>query len=451
MSHHAHRPSRHHHVTDRDFGRRVPIADQPLSAPLLASQGHVAIVWPRGSRIHTFRASRGMVYGLAGLGVAALMWTVASASYLLFKDDVLFRLTQQSREVHLAYEDRINELRGQMDRMTSRQLVDQDGVERKLESLARRQVILETRQSVVTSLGEALSTGAVARPGAPPSLFGMETPAPRIEPGVRTQRQSSLPDTMGAISLAEIKAKARRNIESAVSRLENSIIRAENEQNQSIDALEKVADERVRGLRNVFADLGVAPPKTIVPLKPLLASGGPLVPLTGKEPVEPAFETRAYRIQASAMQMERLKEALGSLPVRRPVPGDADLTSGFGARIDPFLKTWAMHTGLDFRADTGDPVRSTASGTVIEASYNGGYGNMVEVDHGNGLSTRYAHLSRIDVANGAKVMAGQVIGRAGSTGRSTGPHVHYEVRVDGDAVDPAKFLRAGSRIARLME
>ncbi len=112
--------------------------------------------------------------------------------------------------MHLAYEDRINELRGQMDRMTSRQLVDQDGVERKLESLARRQVILETRQSVASSLGEALAPASLTRPGAAPSLFGMETPVPRVEPSVRTQRQSSLIDATNAISLAEIKTKAGR-------------------------------------------------------------------------------------------------------------------------------------------------------------------------------------------------------------------------------------------------
>ncbi len=204
------------------------------------------------------------------------------------------------------------------------------------------------------------------------------------------------------------------------------IIKAENEQNQHIDLLEKVADERVRGLRNVFADLGIAPPKPVVPLKPLSASGGPLVPLTGQEPVENAFEARAYRIQASALQMERLKQALGSLPVR-----------GLCRRCRPHIGFWGADRsfpedlgdayGLDFRAETGEPVRSTASGTVIEAGYNGGYGNMVEVEHGNGLTTRYAHLSRIDVTNGAKISVGQVIGRAGSTGRSTGPHVHYEV------------------------
>ena len=134
------------------------------------------------------------------------------------------------------------------------------------------------------------------------------------------------------------------------------------------------------------------------------------------------------------------------MPVRKPVLGEMDISSGFGMRIDPFIRAPAMHTGLDFRGDTGDPVRATANGKVTVADWNGGYGRMVEIDHGNGSITRYGHLSAISVTIGQSVRAGQVIGKIGSTGRSTGPHLHYETRVGGDAVDPLKFLRAGSKL-----
>jgi murein DD-endopeptidase MepM/ murein hydrolase activator NlpD len=106
-----------------------------------------------------------------------------------------------------------------------------------------------------------------------------------------------------------------------------------------------------------------------------------------------------------------------------------------------------MHTGLDFRGDVGEQVRTTAAGQVTQAGWSGGYGKMVEVDHGNGLATRYGHLSEIDVSVGQTVKLGQVVGRLGSTGRSTGPHLHYETRVEGDAVDPTKFLRAGDKLS----
>ena len=106
-----------------------------------------------------------------------------------------------------------------------------------------------------------------------------------------------------------------------------------------------------------------------------------------------------------------------------------------------------MHSGIDFRGATGEPVFAAASGRIVHAGPLGGYGLLVEVDHGNGLSSRYAHLSRIEVREGDLVGVGQRVGRIGSTGRSTGPHLHYETRINGEAVDPMRFLRAGLRLA----
>ena len=138
------------------------------------------------------------------------------------------------------------------------------------------------------------------------------------------------------------------------------------------------------------------------------------------------------------------------MPVRKPIVGEIDLSSSFGVRSDPFGRGPAMHSGLDFRASHGDPVRATANGKVVSAGWNGGYGKMVEIDHGNDITTRYGHLSDIEVKVGQTVRVGQTIGRIGSTGRSTGPHLHYETRIDGDAVDPQKFLRAGLRLGNAL-
>ena len=172
------------------------------------------------------------------------------------------------------------------------------------------------------------------------------------------------------------------------------------------------------------------------------AVGGPFVPLTLRKDAG-AFERQLYRIHVARANVEKLTRTLGAVPVRKPIMGEIDLSSGFGVRSDPFLGRPAMHTGLDFRSSTGDPVRATANGTVESAGWSGGYGKMVEIDHGNGFSTRYGHMSEIEVKVGQQIKIGQIIGRVGSTGRSTGPHLHYETRIDGDAVDPQKFLRAG--------
>ena len=132
------------------------------------------------------------------------------------------------------------------------------------------------------------------------------------------------------------------------------------------------------------------------------------------------------------------------LPVRAPLIGDASVSSPFGYRTDPFLGRPELHPGVDLVQDYGSEIHATAGGRVTHAGPMGGYGDMVEVDHGNGLVTRYGHLSEILVAEGQEVTAGALLGRLGSTGRSTGPHLHYEVRVDGEPVDPERFLAAGA-------
>jgi len=117
------------------------------------------------------------------------------------------------------------------------------------------------------------------------------------------------------------------------------------------------------------------------------------------------------------------------------------LLSHFGKRADPFNGMQAFHTGVDISAGTGTPVRVTADGIVVEAEYSGGgYGKLIVVDHGGGLETCYAHLSRIDVLPGQEVRMGQFIGATGATGRVTTPHLHYEVRVGGSPIDPHSFL-----------
>jgi murein DD-endopeptidase MepM/ murein hydrolase activator NlpD len=121
-----------------------------------------------------------------------------------------------------------------------------------------------------------------------------------------------------------------------------------------------------------------------------------------------------------------------------PVAGA--VTSGFGPRMHPSFETVRMHTGVDFAASTGTPVKAADDGVVAVAGTRGGYGTTVILDHNNGLATLYGHLSRLAVGEGAKVARGQVIGYAGSTGYSTGPHLHFEVRVNGNPVDPMRYL-----------
>lgn len=131
-------------------------------------------------------------------------------------------------------------------------------------------------------------------------------------------------------------------------------------------------------------------------------------------------------------------EALGVGPLARPLPGAVG--SSWGSRRHPVHGDVRMHHGVDIGAPTGTPIRAFAAGTVTFAGARGGYGNVVIVQHANGVETRYAHQSRMDVVVGQRVGAGDVVGRVGATGVATGPHLHFEVRRDGESVDPAPYL-----------
>jgi murein DD-endopeptidase MepM/ murein hydrolase activator NlpD len=150
------------------------------------------------------------------------------------------------------------------------------------------------------------------------------------------------------------------------------------------------------------------------------------------------FDNSGKQLSVLESMLYNQQLQLAAIPNGRPSKGY--ITSGFGTRSDPFNGGRAHHMGIDFSARTGDPVLSAAGGVVSFAGVKSGYGNVVEVDHGNGYSTLYGHNSRLIVRAGDIVRAGQQLAKAGSTGRSTGPHVHFEVHVNGRQVNPRQFL-----------
>jgi murein DD-endopeptidase MepM/ murein hydrolase activator NlpD len=208
-----------------------------------------------------------------------------------------------------------------------------------------------------------------------------------------------------------------------------------------VDVGERI-DMRARRMQSVLADLGINAGRATANVP----TGGPFVPTKPPQSGASAFESQLYRVNVGRAELDRYRGALVAVPVRNPVDGETDMTSPFGKRMHPILRRLAIHTGIDLRGDLGEPVRATATGKVTIAGRQGGYGNMVEISHGNGLATRFGHLSEISVKVGQVVRIGEVVGKIGSTGLSTGPHLHYETRVKGQAVDPQKFLRAGSTL-----
>jgi murein DD-endopeptidase MepM/ murein hydrolase activator NlpD len=374
-------------------------------------------------------------------------WSAVTATYFAFHDDVLARLIARQTSMQFAYEDRIAEMRAQVDRVTSRQLLDQEQFERRLDQIARRQSSLEARSSSLGALADPNITGSIkaptrgltrdsATPPKPSPISGwpvITAPSERnaaIEPSADSRR--------AALAL-------NGGVEGAITRLQSSLDRVEARQTASLNAMEESYDGKLKCLRGVLAELGLRHPPHGLTEPP---SGGPFVPYRLAS-TSGAFDGQVNRVALARTQADKLARAMAALPLRRPVTGEIDTTSSFGVRMDPFLNRPAMHTGIDFRGITGENIHVTASGTVTSAGWSGGYGRMIEIDHGNGLATRYGHLSEIDVKVGDTVKIGQVIGRMGSTGRSTGPHLHYETRIEGEAVDPERFLRAGMRMGVL--
>jgi murein DD-endopeptidase MepM/ murein hydrolase activator NlpD len=368
------------------------------------------------------------------VGTVVIMagWSIATATYFAFRDDLLKGLIARQADLQSAYEDRIAELRARIDRTTSRQLLDQEQFEQKLDDLMRRQSTLESHGAALAGIGDALTTGSI-RPTASPM-----SPPPLAPPQARDRRSWLEPDR----AMVGRKSGKEADIGGKLAHIEASLDRLDHRQALALAQLQERYEGKARKLRGVLADLGLR-----LDGAALAGTGGPFVPI--KLPGESnGFERAVARVNLARKQAEHLTRTLVWVPVRKPVNGEIDLSSTFGVRVDPFLHVAAMHPGLDFRGEAGEPIHATAAGTVTSAGWGGGYGKMVEIDHGNGFSTRYGHLSHIDVKVGDEIRIGQTVGRMGSTGRSTGPHLHYETRVDGEAVDPQKFLNAGARLAR---
>jgi murein DD-endopeptidase MepM/ murein hydrolase activator NlpD len=174
-------------------------------------------------------------------------------------------------------------------------------------------------------------------------------------------------------------------------------------------------------------------------------TGGPFVPAQLAPPGAPrAFDPVAL-FNDHTSRLDNLVEALRALPLTAPL-AEYEITSPFGAREDPFNEEMGFHEGLDLGAPTGTPVLATGDGHIVWAGWRSSYGMMVEIDHGHGIHTRYAHLSRVLVKMGQTVRRGRPIGLLGSTGRSTGPHLHYEVRTNDRPIDPLKFIGVGQDV-----
>ena len=410
-----------------------------------AAKPETKVIIARGDRVQAVHISPSLMIlaGVCFVLFSALYF--GSTAYLVFRDDWARQDRGEEATLREGYEDRITALRNEIERIRSRRAVDHATVEQKVEQLLDRQDEIGQRQEMLDRLTEAARrAGFDVPPPLPPRKdasrdtkdAGKQASAEGIARPLVTL--ASVTGANGRDPLAPLPGADR--IDGIASQLDA----VESAQDVAVATMRSSVASRADRIATLLKRVGRKLPRTTEAED----VGGPFVPLPeGTE--DERFATDVSLLSSELARLASLRQVALMLPWSQPIVG-APISSGFGPRLDPFLGRPAMHTGIDFRAPRGMPARSVAAGTVIAAEWNGGYGNMVDVDHGNGVVTRYGHLSAITVRVGDHVEAGGKIGRVGSTGRSTGPHLHYEIRLDGDAIDPMRFIKAGREMAALL-
>jgi murein DD-endopeptidase MepM/ murein hydrolase activator NlpD len=375
---------------------------------------------------------------------------LGATGYLILRDDLIGATMARQTRIQNDYEDRIAALRAQVDRVTSRQLLDQQVVEKKVEKLLEQQAALTSRHGRMSELLErAENSGIAASPAAPSSLSNAMAPEKRADMSGGLSAIEKLmaprklqPENAGTDKRASYVPEAGETpsdrADRVFSKVTLSLKDIERQQISRIARLTSDAEDKASAMQDIIRQAGLKIDESGTD-----DVGGPYADPQRSE-TDP-FNLSLTNLDNALNRLDIVKESATALPFGNPAPGRT-ITSRFGNRMDPFLGRPALHTGIDFRAETGADVKATGAGKVTVAENSGGYGNMVEIDHGQGVSTRFGHLSAILVRVGEKVEAGDVIGRAGSTGRSTGPHVHYEVRRNDTPVDPMRFLIAGAEL-----
>jgi murein DD-endopeptidase MepM/ murein hydrolase activator NlpD len=412
----------------------------------------------------------------------------AATIYWMFHDDLLTALMRRQVDMQYAYEDRIGALRHEVETVTLRARSEEARFTSDLQKLTAQQSQAESRTALLLALSERMKTlgepkgpdagkatsakppqaqanpllsdafapplppGASAYAPLAPQRPAPSSAKPRPEPldlrlrdhaGEESRNDAPAP-TLAAWyepqSDLDVSARLSTDLTAGYERLDAQHARI-------LANFFEPANRMTKDVRAALAAAGLSADQFAAAAKGRAKAesnvGGPFEPLRVTSDGS-SFARSANLLETALDTSVTMARLVPLIPLRRPLPGPIEITSGFGPRVDPFLGRAAMHTGVDLLDEYGAAVHATAKGVVTIAGPNGGYGNMVEIDHGNGLTTRYAHLSAIDVVVDQKVEAGAIVGRVGSTGRSTGPHLHYETRIGGEAVDPVRFLRAGA-------
>lgn len=397
-------------------------------APAKSREPHTIII-ARGEEIRHFQVRPWLAAACGSVLAAAAIGYLSATTYLVLRDDLIDAATSRQARLQQAYEDRISALRSQVDRINSRQMLDQQIMESKVgELLTRQKQLSQINERIDRAEPPASPEDEVAQPGMSDLRAGLD-----LEVAQKLAFAGSS-NTVSGESTADRSDRLFAEISQSMREIESA-------QLDRINIVAADAYEAADAIANALGDAGLRADdddgKT--------GLGGPFIPVGNIA----EFDAKLEEIDEALNLADRLKSEARSLPISNPSPRYS-VSSRFGVRKDPLLGTPALHSGMDFRAPMGSEILAAGGGEVITAGWNGGYGRMVEIRHANGFMTRYAHMSEILVKEGQKIAPGDIVGKAGNSGRSTGPHLHFEVHKDGRALDPLRLLEAGRKIGRYL-
>lgn len=424
--------------------------------------------------VQFYDLSPGAQVGFAVLTIGFLAWVAYASVVVIFKEQIIFAKDQRYQSMSSYLESRISQGQMQYDELQAMVAMMEDrfqNLTREIEEKHRKLTnLLTQKQAMDRDMREVRRRVAVMEgfPGrvsiaSTGNRDGTNTlamsPVP-VEPAVRLARgiDASTDSTIATITATMTPRKGRasnlgHNLRiKAIAALEDRLVKVKKGQ---VGLVREKLDEAQSDIERMEAMLGT----TGVNVNEMVARlgtnernsgrGGPLLPVSSRrgataDDVIDEFDRQFSRTALSLNRLDALTTTLSRIPLVTPVPnGQYRLTSGFGYRVDPFTGRGAFHSGTDLAGDYGTPILAAAPGKVIWADRRGPYGNMVEIDHGHGIRTRYAHLQSMSVALGETVKFRQKIATMGSTGRSTGPHLHYEIWFKDVVRDPMKFFQAG--------
>jgi murein DD-endopeptidase MepM/ murein hydrolase activator NlpD len=404
--------------------------------------------------VHFISMSARTQVALAAVIGAALLWVAYASVNVVFKEQIIVAKERDRRVIETVFNKRLAQSQRAYDDVSSLNVIMQQEFDSTMAEISARHQTLKSmveRKASADADLESLAKG-LSEAGSPNGQKPANGNRVMIDvsPAEPTPRQSR-------VSLLRRQAEKEAMLDGtqvplnspaapALQQMRSASAELYVEQVLLLASLEERASKQVDELKSILATTGVGADNFVQPPKianMMLAQGGPFIDASNLSNSASTFFRHANRAGFMVDELRDMQDAVNTIPLSSPLTVSRKFTSGFGIRRDPINGRAASHHGIDFSAAWASPVTATASGTVKFAGVRQGFGRVVEIDHGNGFMTRYAHLNRITVQQGQRVKLHQKVGELGNSGRSTGPHVHYEVLFRGQPRNPLRFIEAG--------